>query len=134
MRSTRVSTLSCMFLVAVLAMAPAFGRSAVEQDKIDYLIATIADLHDARFIRNGNEYDARRAVDHLRLKLRYAGDRIVTAEDFIADCATGSSISGEPYRIKFADGRITPVAMFLRGKLAVYRTHENNPISAPGDR
>lgn len=134
MRCTRVSTLSRMFLVAAFAMVPAFARSAVEQDKIDYLIAAIANLHDARFIRNGNEYDARRAVDHLRLKLRYAGDRVVTAEDFIADCATGSSISGEPYRIKFPDGHIIAVAMFLRGKLAVYRTYENDPTQAPGNR
>ena len=101
-------------------VAPAFGQQAIEQRKIEYLIGAIAHLHDATFIRNGNEYDAGQAADHLRVKLRYAGSQVRTAEDFILYCATGSSTSGEKYRIRFADGRTVDTADLLRDKLAAY--------------
>ena len=51
----------------------AYAISADEKQKIEYLIASIADLHDAHFIRNGTEFDSLRAADHLRSKLHYAG-------------------------------------------------------------
>lgn len=103
-----------------LFMTPAFGQQDVEQKKIAYLIASVAELHDATFIRNGEEYDAERAAEHLRLKLRYAGGHVRTAEDFIAYCGTGSSMSGAKYQIRFRDGRIVDSAAFLHGKLAEY--------------
>ncbi|HZW50528.1 MAG TPA: DUF5329 family protein, partial [Rudaea sp.] len=70
------------------------------------------------FIRNGVEYDAAKAADHLRLERRYAGSRVTTAEDFIVCCATGSSITGEKYRIRLHDGRTVDAAAFLRDRLA----------------
>ena len=105
-------------------IAPVFGQQDLEQRKIEYLIGSIAELKDASFIRNGSEYDAQRAVDHLRLKLRYAGSKVKTAEDFISYCATGSSISGEKYQIKFADGRMVDTSVFLHEKLAAYPAQE----------
>ena len=69
------------------------------------------------------------AAAHLRLKLDRAGARIKTAEQFIAFCATGSSISGQKYRIRLADGRTLDTAEFLRGKLALYQAAER---PAPG--
>jgi len=107
-------------------VAPAFGQQAIEQRKIEYLIGSIAHLQDATFIRNGNEYDAGQAADHLRAKLRNAGSRVRTAEDFILYCATGSSMSGEKYLIRFADGRTVDTADFLRGKLAAYAGQERH--------
>ena len=113
-------------LPAILALvlvftASAHGQQDLERAKIDYLIDSIAQLHDAVFIRNGTEYTSAQAADHLRLKLRNAGARVRTAEDFIARCATGSSVSGEKYRIRFADGRVVDNAVFLRQKLAEFR-------------
>jgi uncharacterized protein DUF5329 len=113
-------TLFAVFLLNFLA-APAFGQQAAERGKIEYLINSVAELHDAVFIRNGTVYDSMQAADHLRLKLRNAGSRVRTAEDFIVYCATGSSTSGERYRIRFADGRIVDTAVFLREKLAALR-------------
>jgi len=112
-------------LPAVLALVLIFAASArgqqdLERAKIDYLIDSIAQLHDAVFIRNGTDYTSAQAADHLRLKLRNAGARVRTAEDFITCCATGSSMSGEKYRIRFADGRVVDNAVFLREKLAEY--------------
>lgn len=107
-------------LVAPASAQQALDQSAVEQQKINWLIDSVATLHDARFIRNGQAYDATRAADHLRLKLRFAGDRVKTAEDFIDYCATRSSISGRRYSIRFADGRTIDAATFLRERLAAY--------------
>lgn len=115
--------LRILFLAGFLA-GPAFAQQDIEQHKIEYLIDSIAGLHDATFIRNGSQYNAQQAVDHLRLKLAHAGARVRTAEDFITCCATGSSISGEKYRIRFADGRTVDTAEFLRAKLATYAASE----------
>jgi hypothetical protein len=108
-----------LMLFALSAM-PAFGQQDVEQQKIAYLIDSVASLKDATFIRNGTAYDAAHAADHMRLKLRFAGSRVKTAEDFITFCATGSSMSGIKYSIRFNDGRTIDSATFLRGKLAEY--------------
>jgi hypothetical protein len=109
-------------LVLVLIFAtPALGQQELERAKIEYLIDSIAQLHDAVFIRNATDYDATQAADHLRLKLRNAGARVRTAEDFITCCATASSTSGEKYRIRFADGHVVENAVFLRQKLAEFR-------------
>ena len=89
-----------------------------EQQKIDYLIDSVAQLKDVKFVRNGSVHDARDAADHLRLKLRNAGSRVRTAEDFIRLCGTGSSVSGQPYQIRFADGTDVASAAFLRARLA----------------
>ena len=110
-----------VLLPCVLFAAPAVARQDVEKRRIEYLIASVADLRGATFIRNGDEYTAAQAAAHLRLKLDRAGARIRTAEDFIAFCATGSSISGQKYRIRLADGRTLDTAEFLRGKLALYQ-------------
>jgi hypothetical protein len=108
-------------LVLVLIFAtPALGQQELERAKIEYLIDSIAQVHDAVFVRNGTDYTSAQAADHLRLKLRNAGARVRTAEDFITCCATGSSMSGEKYRIRFADGRVVDNAVFLREKLAEY--------------
>jgi hypothetical protein len=115
-------------LIAALA-APAFAQAEVEQRKIEYLIRTVAELHDARFVRNGSEYGAEQAADHLRQKLRYAGSRVKTAENFIDYCATSSSFTGLQYSIKFADGRVVPSADFLREKLAAFPARQ--PVMHP---
>jgi hypothetical protein len=104
-----------------LAVAVKAGdRSPGEDARIEYLLAIVASMHDAQFIRNGTPYDSAAAVRHLRLKLRAAGSRIKTAEDFIRYCASASSVSGRPYEIRFSDGRVVRAADFLRGKLSEF--------------
>jgi len=107
-------------LGALLALAPLTGASdpsPIEDARIDYLLTAVGSLQDAQFIRNGKPYDSKAAVDHLRTKLRAAGSRVQTAEDFIRVCASESSISGKPYEIRFADGTVLLAADFLRQKL-----------------
>jgi hypothetical protein len=104
--------------MAVLFLATsAFGRDPREDGRIAALIAAMESLEGARFIRNGSEYDAKAAADHLRLKLGKAGEQVKTAEEFIEGCASRSSITGQKYRIRRADGTEMDSGDFLRSKL-----------------
>jgi hypothetical protein len=118
----------------LLGLAPllhAAARSSFETARIEYLLSVVSGLHDAQFIRNGKAYDSAAAVDHLRTKLRMAGSRVQTAEDFIRLCATESSVSGEPYEIRLADGRRVLSAQFLREQLAAFDEKTPQPSDAP---
>jgi Family of unknown function (DUF5329) len=110
---------------AVLSFAVAARAAAlapVEQVRVEYLLSVVASLQDAQFIRNGKSYDSQAAVRHMRTKLHAAGSRVQTAEDFIRYCASQSSISGQPYEIRFADGRVAFSADFLSQKLREFDT------------
>ena len=106
-----------IFALALFIGTAAAAPSPVEARKIEHLIAAVEQLRDAKFVRNGTAYDAGKAADHLRLKLREAGDRVASAEDFIRLCASHSSVSGKPYEIVFDDGRRITSEAFLRAKL-----------------
>ena len=106
-----------LLVFAIGAHAQADALTPLEARKIEYLIATIETLSNAQFIRNGTAYDAKSAAGHLRLKLKEAGSRVVTAVDFIRLCASVSSVSGLPYQIRFADGRTVTAEAFLRQQL-----------------
>src|SRR2546421_9728734 len=100
--------LRLLFLLLVPSVLPA--RDARQQQRIDYLIQSFSSLKGAVFIRNGTEYDAQAAREHLQQKLNYAGERIKTAEQFIKYCASESSMSHKPYQIRMADGTVTDTA------------------------
>lgn len=123
--------IATLMLFCLLAL-PAFGQQDIERQKIAYLIGSVATLQGATFIRNGIEYDAARAADHMRLKLRFAGSRVKTAEDFITYCGTGSSVSGTSYGIRFHDGQVVGSATYLHRKLAEYEvSHRRQATRSP---
>ena len=88
-----------------------------ESQKIDRLIASIESLEGAKFIRNGSEHSPGEAAKHLRDKRGQAGDKLKTADEFIEQIGSRSSLSGEDYTIKFADGRVVKSGEFLREQL-----------------
>jgi Family of unknown function (DUF5329) len=88
-----------------------------ETAKIQALISTVEKSDGLVFIRNGSAHDPVQAASHLRLKWKNAGKRVRTAEDFIRYCATGSSMSGKPYQIRFADGRVENSADYFHAQL-----------------
>jgi uncharacterized protein DUF5329 len=116
-------------LLAFAALTGASDPSPIEDARIEYLLNVVASLQDAQFIRNGKTYDSKAAAAHLRTKLRAAGSRVQTAEDFIRDCATESSISGKPYEIHFADGTVLRAADFLRQKLLEFDARRGSGAS-----
>ncbi|MCB9852625.1 MAG: DUF5329 family protein [Phycisphaerales bacterium] len=91
--------------------------SMSEDEKIEGLIAALADLKDATFIRNGEGHNTKEAIEHMRRKWKWKSAEIKTADDFIRIAATGSSMSGKPYVIRFADGREVNSATWFRERL-----------------
>jgi hypothetical protein len=100
--------------VAASAQQPALS----DEQKIEALIRAVADLRGAVFIRNGSEYEAKAAADHLRLKRDKAGSRVKSPDDFIRLCGSTSSMTGRPYQIRYADGKVETSEAFLRARLA----------------
>jgi len=74
--------------------------------EIEALLGYLKNLDGAVFIRNGSEHTASEAAAHLRLKWEKQAGKIKTAEDFIAQCGSKSSISGERYQIRLKDGQL----------------------------
>jgi len=101
------------FVLPTLLLA----RDARQQQRIDYLIQSLSSLKGAVFIRNGSEYDAAAAREHLQRKLNAAAARVTGAEEFIKYCASESSMTHQPYQIRFADGTITTSASYFRDEL-----------------
>ena len=89
------------------------------QREIDHLLEFVAGS-SCTFVRNGADYPAQKAGEHLAGKFRYAASRITTAEDFIRDIASRSSVSGDAYRVKC--GKVDmPAAVWLTEELQRYR-------------
>jgi len=107
-------------LLAALLFAAAGSAGelpAAEERQIEALIARVAGMTDAAFIRNDRSYDAATAAEFLRRKWRRHAAEVRSAEDFIDRVATGSSTTGAPYRIRLGDGRELPCATVLREEL-----------------
>jgi hypothetical protein len=118
MKNIFVALMVLLSLAAVRVCAQDLSEAA----KIQFLITSVEALEGAKFIRNGTAHDARAASGHLRLKLKAAGNKVKTAEDFVKYCASGSSITGEPYLIRFADGTTVRSEVFFRNKLKAFVT------------
>jgi len=91
------------------------GRS--ERSRIGALLAAVESA-DVVFLRNDTEHDAAAAAAHLRRKWKHAGDRELTADEFIDKIASASSTTGRPYRIRERDGSVVDTRDWLRQRLA----------------
>lgn len=113
------------FLMGALAFLLSFSVFAnwpLEQARIEFLLQTI-EQSNATFIRNGSEYNAHEAADHLRQKLDMAiggsSDEekdSFTAELFIEKIASKSMLSGKPYYIRL-NGQTFQAGPWLLEKL-----------------
>ena len=101
---------------APLALTAA-SRPDAEQAKIDRLLDEVR-TSPATFVRNGVDYDGKRAAAHLARKLFFAGSRVQTARDFVLGVASSSSESGKPYLIRFAGQPARPLHDWLLERLA----------------
>jgi len=109
----RLVLLSALAAVTPVQAAP----SEAERARIERLIAYVAAQKDIRFVRNGTAYGAPDAARFLRGKFDKMGEHVSTAQQFIDQIASRSSTSGQPYLIRFADGRTVPAAQFLGDEL-----------------
>jgi Family of unknown function (DUF5329) len=117
---------SAWLLGLVLALccwpAESAGPREIAQTEINYLLGFI-ERSGCQFYRNGSWFDSKHAQAHLRAKYDSlaTNDRIKTAEDFIEQVATKSSISGEAYAIKCSTAPVVATGLWLREVLVRYR-------------
>ena len=88
-----------------------------EKQKIEALIKQVADLKDAKFVRNGSNYNADSAAVFLRRKWEANESEVKTARDFIDKVGSFSGTSGKPYLIRFKDGGEIKSRDFLLSQL-----------------
>ena len=112
LRRRFVLSLGSLFALGAMAAA-----SPHEQSRIDRLIRFVETQKDMKFVRNGTEYSCADAAKFLRGKLDSMGRDVSTAREFIERIGTKSSMTGRPYQVKFADGRMMPAAQFLSDEL-----------------
>ena len=89
----------------------------LEKQKIEALIKQVANLKDAKFVRNGSAYNADSAATFLRRKWEANESEVKTARDFIDKVASFSGTSGKPYLIRFKDGGEIKSRDFLLAQL-----------------
>lgn len=113
--------LAALVLALSAAAAPA-APPADAQREIDGLIAALGHS-GCQFQRNGRWYPASDAQAHLRRKYDWLRKRdlVDSAEQFIVRAGTGSSISGQAYRVRCAGRAAEPAAAWLQGRLAALR-------------
>jgi hypothetical protein len=110
--------------------APPADTLAQAQRESEQLITALA-TSGCEFFRNGSWYPADTAAAHLRRKYEYLLDeqRIGSVQDFIALAGSGSSQSGEPYRVRCGTAAPVQSAAWLNTRLQALR-HGTRPASA----
>lgn len=89
--------------------------------EIEALLAAVAELEGAEFIRNGQSHAPATAAQHLRDKWHANESAITSAEDFIVTVGSHSSASGEAYTIRLADGSTLTAERWLSDRLQLVR-------------
>jgi hypothetical protein len=112
-------------LVFALACSPAADSAPPEiaHAEINYLLGFI-EQSGCQFYRNGSWYESKKAEAHLPDKYEFLAAKglIKSAEDFIEQAATRSSLSGKAYAIKCGSGPVMTTNQWLREALARYRS------------
>ena len=109
------------FVMLALFSGAVSAQENIEKNKIEFLLSSVENLKGAKFIRNGSEYDdGKAAAAHLRMKLKNAGGRVQTADDFIRLCASQSYNTGKPYMIRLSNGKTIKSEEYFREKLKEY--------------
>ena len=109
-------------LLPVLAtlLLSAIAMADTMSEEIDYILTTVRDS-DCTFIRNGKRYVADAAVDHLQMKRKHGKRYFDTADEFIENLASKSSMSGKPYFIQCGDEAQQPSGEWFAAILAKHR-------------
>lgn len=109
--------LKALLFLALFWLVPFQARAADEKARIEALIQLVENLKDAKFVRNGSEYDSKNAAKFLRGKWEAKAKEIKTAEDFIEKAASVSGTTGKPYLIRFVGGREVKCGEYLKEQL-----------------
>lgn len=116
----KAMTLLLAFVLLTFPVAAFATPDAGESAAIDHLISFVRESKLA-FIRNGTVYDGPAAADHIVMKYAEVKGRMSTADEFIDDVASKSSLTGKPYMIRWPDQSLAPAADWLHEELKKYR-------------
>lgn len=119
-----MKALSGQLLLICIMSTILFVSTGVAQvdksDEINHLLEFIAQS-DCIYIRNGKEYSALEARDHIAGKYQSVKWRIKTSETFISKIASRSSFSGKQYMIRCKEEE-QPTEQWLSRELGNYRS------------
>lgn len=112
---------ACAVALALPLRAAELSQAALKE--INQLLERI-ETSNCSFNRNGSWYAGADARKHLQRKLDYMVERkmLGTAEAFIAEAATASSLSGKPYLIRCGSAEPVVSAAWLNAQLQRIRT------------
>lgn len=118
-----LAVVSGVAALAVAATAYAASLAPAARAEIDALLTRL-ETSSCTFERNGTWYPAAEAKAHLLRKLSYLEDRgaVSTAEEFIERAASGSSTSGQPYRVKCSGYAPVESSAWMKAQLGAIRT------------
>ena len=120
MNPIRLAAMAAAWALAAAPLAWAAPSPAAQQE-ISHLLAYL-EASGCDFQRSGQWYNARAARDHIESKYQYLLQRnmVQTADDFIVNAATSSSMGGGAYIVR-CGGVTQPSADWLRAELARLR-------------
>lgn len=119
----RAGTIVLALSMAAGACSPALAEpSPAERERIEQLLAKLAQDRAHRFERGSRQVSGEEAARFLRAKWQAMGADITTAEQFVDRLASRSSTTGQPYRVCTATQVCVPAGVHLRGLLAASGT------------
>ena len=115
----RLSRVVLALIFLVVSTGQIFPAESLDES-IKYLLDYIA-KSDATFIRNGQTHTPAEAVNHIKAKYEHFKKDIKTPEDFIRLSASKSLLTGQPYRVRTADGKEMQLDKWLTSALKEHR-------------
>jgi len=116
----RFSVIVAGLIFLALSTTQVFPAESLDES-IKYLLDYVANSN-ATFIRNGQSHTPQEAVDHIKAKYEHFKSEIKTPEDFIRLSASKSLLSGQPYRVRAADGKEMRLDEWLTEALKAHRS------------
>lgn len=114
---------ACIAAMLLTLSAFAAEKDADLAQAVEHLLAAVA-KSDAKFIRNGDDHSGKDASAHMRKKYDHFKKKIKSPEDFIDLCASKSELSGKPYKIKTADGKLMDAKDWMSARLEEWRQEQ----------
>jgi hypothetical protein len=113
-----------LIILFSLIFCSADSARVIKEGELELAIAHLLNYvseSGCTFIRNGKEYKAEKAANHMRRKYEHYKDEIETPEDFIRLAGTKSILSGRPYMVRTESGKEASCAEWLESALEEYR-------------
>jgi hypothetical protein len=106
--------------VALLHSVPLFADDKDQDSEIDHLLDAIGNS-ECVFIRNGSRHSPEKAEEHLRMKYKRGRRYAASAEKFIENLASKSSMTRKLYMMECPGSEAEPSGEWLTQRLEEFR-------------